>query len=176
MMAVQFQGSINSGQGLPSLSKWAQRQGARLERNTYSNKTKIDQLKAGLEMMKVQKELQAKLQQAKSEEEKQAIAKELEDNAMKTLLVILWTNTVVDISSTLYEVAHMAFFDQSVDKDTRMERSDAVKRLGEIWMEVPEPESENAEEKDAKKLYEEAAFAAMIETAKRKDATQAGAQ
>lgn len=176
MMAVQYQGSTRSGQGLPSLSKWAQRQGASLEKKTYTNKNKMEQLKAGMEMMRVQNELQMKMQEAKTEEEKSKIARELEDNAMKTMLMILWTNTVVDISSTIFEVAHMVFYDQSVDKETRMARSDAVKSLGEVWMEAPEPPAENDEEKDAKKLYEEAAFAAMLETAKRKDASQAGRQ
>ena len=36
-------------------------------------------------------------------------------------------------------------------------------------MDCPAPANESEEEKDAKKIYEEAAFAAMVETAKRRD-------
>jgi len=174
LMAIQYQGSMNSGQGLPSVSKWAERQHASMEKQAYSNKNKMQMLKAGLEMVKMQKELQVKMEQATTEEEKANLARQLEENALTTLLLVLWTNTVVDISSTIYEVTHMAFFDQSVDKETRMARSEAVKVLGQIWMDVPEPASKSDEEKDAKKLYEEAAFAAMLETVKRKDAATAG--
>lgn len=155
------------------MSKWAERQKASMDKKTYANKNKMETLKAGIDMLKLQQELQTKMQQAQTDEEKQKIAKELEDSSVGLLLRVLWTTTVVDISSTIYEVAHMVLFDQSVDKETRMTRSEAIKKLGEIWMEVPEPSSENEEEKDAKKLYEEAAFAAMLETVKRKDASQA---
>lgn len=38
-----------------------------------------------------------------------------------------------------------------------------------IWMEYPAPATQSDEEKNAKQMYEEAAFAAMLETIKRKD-------
>ena len=83
------------------------------------------------------------------------------------MLRILWTTTVVDITATLHETCKMVFFDQSVDSDTRKQRAAAVKQLGQVWMSIPEPEDQ--QKKDATKLYEEAAFAAMLETMSRKD-------
>jgi hypothetical protein len=38
-----------------------------------------------------------------------------------------------------------------------------------IWMEFPAPATQSDQEKNAKTMYEEAAFAAMLETIKRKD-------
>jgi X-domain of DnaJ-containing len=173
LLAIQYQGSINSGQGLPSVSKWAERQKASMDKQSYSNKNKMDTLKAGIDMLKLQQEAQVKLQAATTDEEKERVTRELEEHSVGILLRVLWTTTVVDITSTVYEVNHMVFFDQSVSKDVRMARSDAVKALGEIWMNQPAPAGDNEEEKDAKKLYEEAAFAAMLETVKRKDASHA---
>jgi len=173
LLAIQYQGSINSGQGLPSVSKWAERQKAILDKKSYSNKNKMETLKAGLDMLKLQQELQLKMQQASTEEEKQALARQMEESSVGILLRVLWTTTVVDITSTIHEVLHMVLYDQSVDKETRLARSEAIKVLGELWMDRPEPAGDNEEEKDAKKLYEEAAFAAMLETVKRKDSTHA---
>lgn len=171
-MGTMYQGSINSGQGLPSVSKWAERQKAALNKKGEANQNKVETLRAGIEMLKLQNDLAMKLQTAKTEEQKQAVAKELEDASVGIMLRVMWTTTVVDITSTLYEVGHMIFFDQSVDKETRLRRSEAVKALGAIWMEVPEPKEDDKQDKDAKKIYEEAAFAAMLETVKRNDASQ----
>lgn len=202
LLAIQYQGSMNSGQGLPSIAKWAERQKASMDKKSYVNSTKMETLRAGLDMLKIQQELKMKMEQSQSADERDKIAKEMEEASGKLdpllvmyvgfgfggsfahtaltfvlavgiMLRVMWTTTVVDITSTIYEVAHCVFFDQSVDKEVRMARSEAVKKLGEIWMSVPEPKGQSDEEKDAKKLYEEAAFAAMLETVKRKDASQA---
>lgn len=135
----------------------------------------MNTLKAGMTMMKVQADLQQKLQKAETEEEKQAIAKEMEEKASEVLLEILWTTTIVDITSTIHEATQMVFFDQNVDKETRKYRAMAVKVLGQIWMECPEPKSIDPEEKTAKQMYEQAAFAAMLETVKRRDEAAFGA-
>jgi hypothetical protein len=53
----------------------------------------------------------------------------------------------------------------------------ALNSHSKIWMECPAPVTQSDEEKNAKQLYEEAAFAAMLETIKRKDeATHTGQQ
>ena len=168
-MAVMYDGSADSGQGLPSLEKWAAKQQASLEKTQAANKNKMETIKAGFSMMQVQQELQQKMANAKTEEEKRAIAKELQDKASEVLLRILWTTTVVDITSAIQETTNMVFFDQSVDKETRKYRAAAVKSLGQIWMDCPVPAKDGSEEKDGARLYEEAAFAAMLETVKRRD-------
>jgi hypothetical protein len=144
-----------------------------MDKKAFTNQNKMETLKAAMDMMKMQHDFKARMDASTTADERDAIAKEMEEASVSVQLRIMWATTVVDITSTIYEVAHMVFFDQSVDKETRKFCSEAVKKLGSIWMEVPEPSGLSAEERDAKKLYEEAAFAAMIETAKRKDASQA---
>ena len=167
LLAVMYEGSIESGQGLPSLSKWAANQQASLEKRKAANDNQMQLLKAGMAMMRAQAELQRKLNDAKTDEEKEDLKQKMQEKASDITLQVLWTTAVVDMTSAIHETTQMVFFDQSVDKDTRKHRAAAVKTLGQIWMDCPEPKKQ--EEKDAKTLYEEAAFAAMLETVKRRD-------
>jgi hypothetical protein len=171
-MGVMYQGSINSGQGLPSLANWANRQKASWEKKTFEGKNKFDTMKASADMLQTQATLMDKMQHAKTDEEKKAIVDELEGHGAGILLRVLWCTTTVDITSTIYEVTHMVMYDMSVDKETRLRRAKAVEALGEVWMNVPEPENLKTQNVDAKKIYEEAAFAAMLETVKRRDPSQ----
>jgi hypothetical protein len=167
LTALQFLGSTESGVGMPSITKWAQAQSARMDKNKAKNKTKINTLMVGMDMMKLQNEMEQQMAAAKTDEERTKIQQDMHEASSATLLKILWLTTVVDITSTLHEVCQMVFFDQSVDKDIRKKRADGVKNLGRVFQACPAPEGQ--EEKDAKTLYEEAAFAAMLETIKRKD-------
>jgi len=162
---------MDSGQGLPSVSKWAAKNKAAMDKRHDASKNQLDAMRAGLDMMKMQKEAQQKMRDAKTDEERAEIASELEKQAVGIMLRVLWTTTVVDITAAIHETTQMVFFDRSVDKDVRKYRAKAVKQLGDIWMATPEPEAPGGEKepKDAKRLYEEAAFAAMLETVKRKD-------
>ena len=63
----------------------------------------------------------------------------------------------------------MVFFDKAVDKTIRKKRAEGLKLLGQTFMDCPAPKNETGEEKNAKEMYEEAAFAAMLETMKQKD-------
>jgi hypothetical protein len=71
----------------------------------------------------------------------------------------------VDITSTLYEAIKMVLFDKSVEKDVLKKRAKGLFKLGETFSACPSVEKEN----DPAELYEEAAFAAMLETVKRKE-------
>lgn len=165
-----YEGSMDSGQGLPSVSKWANKNRAALDKKRESNKNQLEAMKAGIDMMKIQMEGKKRLKEAQSDEERVQIEKDLESKAVGIMLRVLWTTTVVDITSAIYETTQMVLFDLSVEKEVRQQRAQAIKHLGVLWMETPEPEGSNSEEtKDVKQLYEEAAFAAMLETIKRKD-------
>ena len=147
-----------------------------MDSRSDKNHNKMETLRSGMTMMTMQAKYAQQLADAKTDEEKAAIEQELESAMSTTLLKILWTTTTVDISSTLYEAIQMVLHDQSVDKDTRERRAHGLQKLGKIFMEYPEPElGENEEEKDAKKLYEEAAFAAMLETIHQKEKGQQAA-
>lgn len=170
LAAIKFLGSAESGMGMPSIASWAARQQANMQKKQDSQTAKLDTLKTGLEMMQIQQKLQQELAAATTDEEKRAIEEKLEATVSTTLLRVLWTQTTVDISTTIYEVVKMVCFDHSVDKTTREKRAHGIKVLGEIFMECPAPEEgDEASEMDAKKLYEEAAFAAMLETIKKKE-------
>ena len=138
-----------------------------MDKNHSDNKNKIETMKAGMDMMKLQAEAQQKMQQADTDEERQQIQQDLQKRSVNVLLRVLWTTTTVDITAALFETAQMVFFDRSVSAQVRQYRAAAVKQLGAIWMDTPAPE--NMPDKDANTLYEEAAFAAMLETIKRKD-------
>ena len=173
LAAIQFLGSAESGIGMPSIGKWAANQKAKLDSKSEKNKNQMETLRTGMGMMTMQAKFAQRMADATTDEQKKAIQEEMETAMSTTMLKILWTTTVVDITNTLYEVIQMVLFDQSVDKATREGRAHGLKKLGEVFMESPEPElGENEEEKDAKKLYEEAAFAAMLETIKKKEEAQ----
>jgi curved DNA-binding protein CbpA len=173
LVAIMFEGSNEGGQGLPNVSKWAAAQKANMDTKNAANKNKMETMKASIDMMKVQMKLKQKLADATTDEEKEQINIELQEASVGILLRVLWTTTVVDITSTIYETCQMLFYDQSVDKETRKLRAKAIKALGKIWTETPDPDG-GTKTKDAKELYEEAAFAAMLETVKRKDAATHG--
>ena len=167
--AIQFLGSNDSGLGLPSIAKWADGKKAKNRMARAGSKNQWETMMATVDAMKVQAEFQQKLQEAKSDDEKAALEREMADAMTSTMLRIIWTTTTVDIMTAIHEACQMVFFDQSVDKDIRKRRAQAVQKLGEIFTAVPEPEYPEGEKKDAKALFEEASMAATLETIRRKD-------
>ena len=167
LTAQQFLGSTDSGVGMPSIAKWAKGHWAQLQKFDDANKAKRDGLVAGVKMMAVQQKAAQNIAEAKTDKEKAAAEKEMEDAMAPSMINVVWTLSVVDITSTLHETAQMVLHDQSVDKDARKRRAYGLKNLGEIFMACPAPLE--AGPSDAKQMYEEAAFAAMLETIKRKE-------
>jgi curved DNA-binding protein CbpA len=167
--ALQFLGSADSGLGMPSIAKWAEGKKAKNRMAKAGSKNQWETMMATVDAMKVQAQFQEKLQAAKTEDEKKALEREMADATTAIMLRIIWTTTTVDIMSSIHEGCQMVFFDQSVDKATRKLRAQAVQKLGEIFLSVPEPEFPEGEKKDAKALFEEAAMAATLETIRRKD-------
>jgi len=164
--ALQFLGSTESGIGMPSIGKWAAGQKAKRKKKKVGQKTQVESLRATLNAMQVQEEYERKIKEAKASEDKARLEKELAEAAQSSMLSLIWTATVVDITATIHETCQMLFFDQSVDKDSRKKRAYAVKNLGLALQACPEPIKPK---QDAKHLFEEAALAAMVETMKRKD-------
>lgn len=169
VVAIQFMGSNDSGIGMPSIAKWADGKKAGNKLQKVGSKNQWTTLMATVDTMKLQQEYQKKLAEATTPEEKQRLEKEMQDAVTGVMMKIVWSTTSVDIVVTIHEACQMVFFDQSVDKKTRALRAKAVKKLGEIFQEIPEPQVPDGEKKDAKRLFEEAAMAATLETLKRKD-------
>jgi len=139
-----------------------------MEKSADNSKAKRDGLMAGMKMMTMQQKAAQELAEAKTEEERMEKQAAMEQAQVSGMLNVMWTTTVVDITTTLHEAAQMVLHDQSVDKDTRKKRAFGLKNLGEIFMACETP-TESGQPEDAKKLYEEAAMAAMLETIKRKE-------
>lgn len=168
LSAHQFLGATDSGVGMPSIAKWAKGHYAHMQRSGDTSKAKRDGLVAGMKMMTTKQNAERELAEAKTDEERKEKQAAMEDVQVTGMLNIMWTTTVVDITTTLHEVAQLVLHDQSVSKDVRKRRGYGLKHLGEIFMACSTP-MESDQPEDAKKLYEEAAFAAMLETIRRKE-------
>jgi hypothetical protein len=139
-----------------------------MEQSTDTSKAKRDGLIGGMKMMVAQQKAAQELAHAATEEERKEKAAAMEQAQMFGMLNIMWTTTVVDITTTLHQVVQMVLHDQSVDMGTRKRRAGGLQEMGEIFMASAAP-TESGQPEDAKKLYEEAAFAAMLETIQRKE-------
>ena len=139
-----------------------------MEKAADSSKAKRDGIIAGMKMLTTQQTAAQELAAAKTEEERKEKQTAMEQAQIFGMLNIMWTTTVVDITTTLHAVIQMVLHDQSVDKGTRTMRANGLIQMGEIFMACPTPAG-SAQPEDAKKMYEEAAFAAMLETIKRKE-------
>ena len=171
LTAVQFLGSMDSGIGMPSISKWAKAHVASLNKKTDAQKKMVDTMFAGMTLLQMQMKYQAELQKATTDEEKTKLQEAFQKEYIATTLKIMWTTTAIDITNTLFETCQMIFFDKNVDKDVRKSRGKAVRDLGEVFMSISKPSETDAapKEMDAQQLYREAAEAAMLETIKRKE-------
>jgi len=170
LAAVQFLGSNDSGIGMPSIAKWASGKKAATRLGKTRNKSRWESMAATMDVMKVQSEYQKKIDATTFEDEKRQLEQEMANASTDIMMRIIWTTTSVDITSTIHETCQMVFFDQSVAKGIREMRAKAVKKLGKIFQECPEPPGRPEGERiNAKVLFEEAAMAATLETIKRKD-------
>jgi hypothetical protein len=151
---------------MPSIGKWAEAQKVEAKDSKAENKNQFETLMATMNAMKIQANYAEKVKEAKSDDKKATLKREMAQEASTTtMLNIVWITTSVDSTSTIHETCQMVFFDQSVDKDVQKQWAQAVKDLGRILQEFPEPEGK----KDVKILYAEAVLGAMLETIKGKD-------
>lgn len=160
---------MDSGIGMPSITKWAKGKSAEMKKDSTKKHSEIESLKAGIDMMKLNAKVQEDLKNATSEDEKKMIAEMFSKDQLALTLQIMWTVTAVDVTSTIHEACQMVFFNKAYDKMVHKRLGQGVATLGETFLRCPEPEGR---EKDPFKLYEEATFAATLETIKRKEDSQ----
>ena len=165
LAATQFLGSLDSGVGMPSITKWAKAKIANMEKKNAKTKATMDTIQAAISTMKKEQEAKDAIAHARTETERKAIEEENAKSQLSMMLKVMWTMTTVDITSTLYEAVQMTLYDKSVDKATLKKRAKGLLKLGETFSACPSVEKDN----DPGKIYEEAAFAAMLETVKRKE-------
>lgn len=166
LSAVQFLGSVDSGIGLPSIASWSKSYMAGWERYGSKQKQNREFLYAGLSQAQAAVKFQQAMASATSDSQKEEIEQVYKNEMAETLLNTLWTRTAVDVTGTIHEACQMVFFDQSVNSSVRKTRGAAIKNLGDIFKNLERPDSDK---KDAQTIYEEASFAAMLETVKRKE-------
>lgn len=176
LAALQFLGSSNSGIGMPSVAKWAMGKKAAVKSGgKRKNNDLWETVAAGMDNAKVRSEYETKLLNAASRDEEQQIEQELENASMEIMLRLVWITTSVDIASTIHETCQMVFFDQSVGKDVREMRAQAVKKLGKIFQDCAPPNPEHhpgSADGRMRILFEDATLAATLETIRRKDKTR----
>ena len=101
---------MDSGIGMPSITKWAKSQKATMEKESTKKRSQIDSLEAGMNMVKLHVKAQEDMANAQTEEEKQKIVETLTKEELAVTLQVMWTITAVDITSTIYEACQMVFF------------------------------------------------------------------
>lgn len=86
-----------------------------------------------------------------------------EEDTLPAMIEVMWNMTVIDISSTIREVVLKVLNDQSVSKDIRKKRADAVHKLGTIW-ENQKKKSTDGMQQSVRNLFASATAAAMEAT------------
>jgi len=97
------------------------------------------------------------------------------EDTLPSMIEMMWSMTVIDITGTIKEVVMKLCKDMSVSSDVRNKRANAIKELGEIW-ESMESKAKDGDEKDARNLYMSATAAAMeahLEQMKKEEEVQA---
>ena len=169
LASAQFLGALDSGIGMPGISKWAEAAYASMKRGQDRFMAAMDTTSAAVEVaskgtIMAQKQKQQGL--ASKDKEKQ-----FEEEMFPSVMKLMWATTVVDVTNTLHETCQMVFFDQSVDVNTRKARAEAVRVMGDIFAAAAaaHPKLDTQCNEQAKRLYEDAAFGAMLETIARKE-------
>jgi len=164
LASAQFLGALDSGIGMPGISKWAEAAYASMKSEQDRFMAKMDTTSAAVEVASKGMAVQTKEDMTSQEKEKQ-----LEEEMFPSVLKLMWATTVVDVTNTLHETCQMVFFDQSVDVNTRKARAEAVRTMGDIFAETAATHPKEEKCNEAKRLYEDAAFGAMLETIARKE-------
>jgi len=97
------------------------------------------------------------------------------EDSLPSMLLMMWSMTVIDITGTIKEVVMKLCKDTSVSSDIQKKRANAIKELGEIWQGM-ESTVEVGDKKNARDLYMSATAAAMeshLEKMKKEEQEQA---
>lgn len=82
------------------------------------------------------------------------------EDSLPSMIQMMWSMTVIDITGTIKEVVMKVCKDASVSSDVQSKRAKAIKELGEIW-EGMESKVKEVDKKDARNMYMSATAAAM---------------
>mmetsp|Transcript_22268 Transcript_22268/g.24807 ORF Transcript_22268/g.24807 Transcript_22268/m.24807 type:complete len:566 (+) Transcript_22268:39-1736(+) len=169
--AVHFLGSLESGIGMPSISRWAKKQNEALKVCTNTIIEKTIKVGGNKDNRDLHAHVSIAIDKSAGDEELEELAMDAlkNSNLKKKALDLLWQETVVDITSTVKEAAQMVLNDQNITPDVRKARAQGLEMFGVIF--------ENCEKAgdlistDQKEL-EKVAFHAMLDTVWRQEVAE----
>mmetsp|Transcript_13823 Transcript_13823/g.38884 ORF Transcript_13823/g.38884 Transcript_13823/m.38884 type:complete len:470 (-) Transcript_13823:156-1565(-) len=97
-----------------------------------------------------------------------------ENDALPSMVNMMWSITVIDITTTIKEVVQKVCKDNSVSGEIQKKRAIAIKELGLMWATM-EAKSKDEKQKSVRNIYMSAANAAMeshLEKMKKAEAAQ----
>lgn len=165
LSAAQFLGSFDSGIGMPSISKWAEKQMLGWKQTSSMTATKIEQFAGDVKATSLKHKAASTLISAEATGKRDSVAEELYESIGRDVLEMLWTRTAVDVTNTIHETAQMVLFDMDLNDDTRKRRAEGLEALGQMFQEVKYDQSEST--KDGQADYEKIAFYAVLDTIRR---------
>jgi hypothetical protein len=102
-----------------------------------------------------------------------------EEDALPSMIEMMWSMTVIDITGTIREVVLKLLKDGAVTSDIQKKRAAAIQELGAIWEELKSKQTDGEEKKDARNMYMSATAAAMeshLEKMKKEEESHAATQ
>jgi hypothetical protein len=102
-----------------------------------------------------------------------------EEDALPSMIEMMWSMTVIDITGTIREVVLKLLKDGAVTSDIQKKRAAAIHELGAIWEELKSKQTDGEEKKDARNMYMSATAAAMeshLEKMKKEEEAHAATQ
>ena len=84
-----------------------------------------------------------------------------EEDALPSMIEVMWNMTVIDITGTIREVVMKLCKDNAVSSAVQKKRAAAIRELGTIWETQKSKRADGDERKDARNMYMSATAAAM---------------
>mmetsp|Transcript_27674 Transcript_27674/g.75427 ORF Transcript_27674/g.75427 Transcript_27674/m.75427 type:complete len:555 (-) Transcript_27674:1995-3659(-) len=167
--AIHFRGSMKSGLGMPSVSRWAKKQHNKMQLGSKNAIETTLNLGGSVEHRELHLQVSTAIEKSAGDEELEEVAMNaLKKSYLRQIAVeLLWQQTVVDITSTVREACQMVLNDLSVAPEVRKARAKGLEVLGGIFEAAKrsdsEPRSHNEQE------LERIAFHAMLDTVWRQE-------
>lgn len=119
LSAAQFLGSFESGIGMPSISRWANKQYLTLTQQGKKTAKKVENFAGDVKQIKLKHKTMSKLEASTDSSAigdgsgnttiDDSVTAELYDSIGKDVLEMLWTRTVVDVTNTIHEAGTYHF-------------------------------------------------------------------
>jgi hypothetical protein len=171
LTAVEFQGALDSGVGMPSIVAWARSKKAGMGIGSAKRNAEMEQMRSTFGILKMTMDASKMMGKASSEDERRQVEVNAEMEMLPALVNLFWMTTVVDITATLHEACEIVLFDQSQVKEKRIARANALVELGEVYQDVAKEHGAKMEISSsmAGEMFHEATLKAQLETIRRRE-------